>query len=179
MKQMIFMGFALTLVCALASCGNDDAADDTESAADTDTDTDTDADTDSDTDSDSDSDTDTETDTGPGECPINTGYPCTCEASVKTCDDGTPCIVPAGYKDYGVCALECNGMAQNALCQANSGGWGSSAACMFAAGGVIGQGMGENCAILCLWKGVSGACPPDQECLPTIMPGADICLPAL
>jgi hypothetical protein len=120
-------------------------------------------------------------DTGPDPyegCALNSGYPCTCEAGIETCDDGNPCVLSEGNTSFGVCSMPCDGMAENAMCdQANTDSWGAAAACIFTAGGTIGQGMGEGCGVLCLWKGEEGECPPGQECVPTWMSGADICLP--
>ncbi len=156
----------LALLLMLAPAGCEQTADDDDTAGDDDA-----ADDDAADDDTGDDDTEMYAD-----CPLNSGYPCTCEAGIEACDDGTECIVPEGGEGFGVCAIECDGMAQNHLCE-DIGDWGAAGACMFAAGGAIGEGMGENCAVLCLWEGAHGPCPPGQECVETWMPGADICIP--
>jgi hypothetical protein len=83
---------------------------------DADTDTDVDSDTDSDTDSDSDTgsdtgtDSDTGSDTGPPDCPMGSGWPCSCDNPGGSCVDGSDCLSLDGVTSPGMgfCAPSCD-----------------------------------------------------------------------
>ena len=81
-------------------------------AGDTD-DSGTDGGGDLDTDSDTDTDGDTDTETDNPNCPLNSGYPCTCNRpDSELCDDGNICMILDYYWldiEVGVCAGEYTG----------------------------------------------------------------------
>jgi hypothetical protein len=120
--------------CHRSSSGGSGSTDtDTDGGTDTDIDVDTDTDTDADTDTDTDTDTGTgtDTDTGTGECdtdvtpidhdpedcPINSGWPCSCdvpedEVWFGECDDDSHCVLrrPCDIQEhwlFGVCMPFC------------------------------------------------------------------------
>ena len=79
-------GMVFCLLMGLVLCfGNVAIAQDggtvTDGGGDTDTDTDTDADADADGDADADADTDTFNPDACEECPLNSGFPCPCDAA--------------------------------------------------------------------------------------------------
>jgi hypothetical protein len=102
-RCLVLVLLAVGLLGLAAGCGDDDdcASDNCLPDAGGDSDTDTDADSDSDTDGDSDGyDPCEDTDTthvggycGGEPCPLNSGFPCGCDANADggTCDDGAMC----------------------------------------------------------------------------------------
>ncbi|MCP4677994.1 MAG: hypothetical protein GY854_21255 [Deltaproteobacteria bacterium] len=128
-------------------------------------DTDTDTDADADTDSDADADTDTFNPDACDECPLNSGFPCPCDA--EECDDGSACV---GFADvateFGVCMRPCE---ENAECLIGAG---------CAAMGMCALSMTSDtdsdsetdsqltCGYICRWKAAVSACPPNMYCEP-------------
>jgi len=143
-----------------------DVDSDADTDADTDADSDTDSDSDADGDSDSDSDSDSDADTGPPTCPLNSGWPCTCDLmGMGNCDDGSDCIGIQGLSegDIGYCAEQCDG--EGADCPPEI--WDADGECVLSDGG-------SNfwCVLLC---STPADCPPDQGCHFDFGPG--ICHP--
>jgi hypothetical protein len=115
-----------------------------------DTGSDADADTDSDTDSDSDADTGTG-DPQPN-CPVNSGWPCSCDY-ISECDDGSICAGIVYLEDYGTsCFASCD----NPEGPCPDTPYAAEEMCV-----IDGDSMGYYCALLC---DSSSECPPDQVC---------------
>ena len=70
----------LAIACELAGCDGDDP-------------------------SDGGTDTDPGLDIGPADCPVNSGWPCTCTNRYSPCSDGTVCAIISDGQ--GICAAEC------------------------------------------------------------------------
>ena len=141
-----------------------DSDSDADGDADTDADADTDGDSDSDGDADSDTDTDTDTDTdADGDCPLNSGWPCSCdESSDGVCDDGSDCLGLQDFDGY-YCAAQCDG--QGSTCPWTQ--YSAQAECALSDGG-----SNYWCVLICT---DSGQCPPSQECTDTGQ-GASVCI---
>jgi hypothetical protein len=99
-----------------------------------------------------------------GACPINSGYPCACELTRLTCDDGADCF-PSPGSDRALCSKACSGAGDTESCvltdfgvQAAGGG---ACAAVTRDGGVE----GDHCLAICLLDGRSGPCPPGLECV--------------
>lgn len=150
-----------------ADCKDTDSGKDT-TTTDTDTGT-TDTDT-GDTGKDTTDTTDT-TDTGTGtedtdaECPVNSGWPCSCNAEAGgICDDGSFCTEIAGIGQSGyICSDFCNGADDVESCQA--GDFGLQGVCVLYEEG---EDTPSGCALVCEYEGVTGEpCPPGQDCVMT------------
>ena len=149
---ILTLGLALNI--GAFACSSDDDDNDNDDNDDGATDADTDADSDADADADSDSD---------GDCAINSGWPCTCDGSAATCNDGADCI---GVTDVGTgtyCAAQCTG--QGGTCPATA--YAATGQCALSDGGT-----NFWCVLVC--TDVS-QCPPDQSCLSA--GSASVCLP--
>ncbi|MDD5308346.1 MAG: hypothetical protein PHU25_13580 [Deltaproteobacteria bacterium] len=166
---LLVLGLALNI--GIAGC-NIDAGDDDNDTGTTDGDTDGDTDSDGDTDGDTDSDTDSDSDTN-SDCALNSGYPCSCEVAVGTCDDGSQCVYFAQGATIGLCSATCTGSTDTTSCVNTAFGIQSlgGGACVFGAS----QTEITNCGIICEYNGENGACPSDQVC--TAGTGGSICMP--
>ncbi len=95
------------------------------------------------------------------ECPVNSGYPCPCNAN---CEDGTLCDRVQGGSDYGICMKECTGADEDEC--ALDMGCGAEPACTLSKGDGI-----SYCGLVCTHD---GDCPPNMGC--TFDPGIGICV---
>ena len=138
------------------------------SDADADSDSDSDTDSDGDTDTDSDMDTDTDGDTGsdtePPPCPMNSGWPCSCDNPGGLCTDGSDCLELSGVTTagLGLCAQSCDcgtdweepctttPFAADSLCFITTGPWVECWCAMI------------NCV-------TADDCPGDQACNPVVV----------
>ncbi|HUT79167.1 MAG TPA: hypothetical protein VM285_15825 [Polyangia bacterium] len=134
-------------------------------SSDVDGDTDTDSDSDSDSDADGDGDSDSNSNTNP-ECPLNSGWPCTCDGFQTTCNDGSVCtnVDLIEYGTWGpICVAGCSG--EGGTCPVTS----------YPAEGTCGLQDGDQNYYCILECSNSNECPPDQECLEAYEIG--FCLP--
>lgn len=127
----------------------------------------------SDGDADGDADVDGDGD-GDGDCPVNSGYPCQCDGTAATCEDGSDCLAQEGAAS-GFCSLACDEQT-DPVCASEYGipelGGG---ACVVV---TPGSTAGDHCAVICeyLHEGTTytGACPPGLSC--TVMTGGSLCM---
>src|SRR5512138_3561585 len=87
--------------------GDGDADGDGDGDGDSDGDGDGDSDGDGDGDGDADGDGDGDGDgDADGDCAVNSGYPCQCDGTAATCEDGSDCLAPEGATT-GFCSAAC------------------------------------------------------------------------
>ena len=149
--MLLVLGLALNFALA---CGDDDDDNDDDDDDDGDTDTDTDGDADGDSDTDADGDGDC------GDCPINSGYPCPCNAE---CDDGSTCGTIHSGDTIGVCLPSCTGDADCDLSDTFPN-------CNAVGGCTLTDGTNQFCGYTC---SADGDCPGDQYCDSSL--GVGIC----
>ena len=108
---------------------------------------------DTDTDSDTDTDGDTDPDTDPN-CPLNSGWPCTCDVKGDLCDDGTDCVgvQDLGNEELGICSPTCKGQDDTSTCSSD---YDAQAFCL------LSDGKAHWCLLYCSGD---GDCPADQSC---------------
>jgi hypothetical protein len=92
-------------------------------------------------------------DIGPADCPLNSGWPCTCYGSAP-CDDGSRCFSSAS--GMGICAAECiAGQPPGSACPPED--FAAHPHCQLVAEGT----QPTHCLLSCAHF---TACPSDQEC---------------
>lgn len=97
-------------------------------------------------------------------CPINGGWPCSCDAVGSTCRDGTTCVnlaesfpesaPSASEGTLGYCAPSCTDLADGRCPETD---WGLGALCWT-------QTFTDEIFLCILYCEDDGDCPPGQEC---------------
>jgi hypothetical protein len=97
----------------------------------------------------------------PADCPLGSGWPCSCEKADGDCADGTRCIRPtvANCQDwsFGVCGFQCMGVDGTLPCPGTE--FGGEPECHQ---GVWGEWWQGYCLVSCETE---ADCPSDQSCL--------------
>jgi hypothetical protein len=125
---------------------------DTDSCSDTDTDSDTSSDSATCTDSETDSETLTDTDTEVSDCPLNSGYPCTCEPAEGVCESDDVCLSIPDWPDTtgrSFCSKLCW---IDETCETE---FAAEGRCWLSVAGT------PSCVLVCDWN---YECPSDQSC---------------
>lgn len=92
---------------------------------------------------------------GPEDCPVNSGWPCTCTRRSTPCDDGAICAIVA--QGQGICAAECiPGQPPGSACPDD--GFPGHPYCQLRESP---SSPPTHCLLSCAH---SSACPSDQEC---------------
>jgi hypothetical protein len=103
--------------------------------------------------------------TGADDCPMNSGWPCTCDGSSATCEDGSDCLEILGLDNGPYCAASCPG--QGGTCPATE--YAAEVTC------AITDQAGSSfwCILVCT---SSDQCPTDQTCA-AMGQSVSVCLP--
>jgi hypothetical protein len=100
-------------------------------------------------------------------CPVNSGYPCSCEG-VRVCADGSDCVAFAPGAAAGICSAKCTGPQDAASCS-DTLGFGSRGGCFAGRD----PSSPDHCLLECVVG--SGTCPTGQVCAD--QGEAGLCLP--